>query len=78
MTGGAGWGRRGTDGRDRCSATPARDSEGASLENRDILMFQCGPGSIVLEDRVHIRFGLVLQVVFQTTSSFDFRSRKKI
>lgn len=45
--------------------TPARHSERVSLENINNLMFQYGSGSIVLEDRVHFRFGLIHQMSFK-------------
>lgn len=44
---------------------PARHSERVSLENINNLMFQYGSGSIVLEDRVHFRFGLIRQMSFK-------------
>lgn len=49
-----------------------------SLENINILMFQCGSSSIILDDMVHFRFGWTHSPhVFQKISGLDLRSRKK-
>lgn len=43
-------------------ATPVRNPERVRLENINILMFQCGSGSIISEDTVDFRFGLIHQM----------------
>lgn len=45
--------------------TPARDPETARLENINVLMFQCGSGSIILEDMIRFRSGLIHQMSFK-------------